>query len=227
MRSVGTLPPSSPVHRPRAGLPWLLTLTALAGVAALGCGGSPTAPSRDEVFYLHATGIIDRNASWEVYFKPLDLPSTERVPRIVGVGLMNGDVRMGRPIDWYIRSADYTPQHRFISYQSPRQFLFSIYERIDSPEDTWTDVLRRYEADVDEQGSQILAARMPIATANTQGRSYILKTRVPARPDFLNYSHEILIRSDHRLLLVQIIHGENIESTADEMAAALKSITVY
>src|SRR5689334_16376710 len=96
----------------------------LCAAGALGCGGSPTAPSRDDVFYIHPTGIIDRNASWEVYFKPLDLPATERTPRIVGVGLMNGDVRMGRPIDWYIRGADYTPQHRFIQYQSPRQFLF-------------------------------------------------------------------------------------------------------
>jgi hypothetical protein len=205
----------------RASLAWV-------ALWALGCGGSPTAPSRDEVFYLHSTtGIIDKNASWEVYFKPLDSPANERVPRVVGVGLMNGDVRMGRPTDWYIRAADYTAERRFISYQSPRQFLFSIYERVDSPEDTWTDVLRRYEADVDEQGSQILAARMPVATANTQGRSYLLKTRVAAKPEYQNYAHEILIRSDHRLLLVQIIHGESTEATADEMVAALKSITVY
>ena len=146
---------------------------------------------------------------------------------MVGVGVMNGDVRLGRPIDWFIRGADYTPQHRFISYQSPRQFLFSIYERIDSPEDTWTEVLRRYEADIDEQGSQILASRMPIGTANTQGREYFLKTRVASKPDYQNFAHEILIRSEHRLLLVQIIHGPSIEATADEIVTALKSMTVY
>ena len=197
-------------------------------VSTLGCGGSPTAPSRDEVFYLHSgTGIIDKNATWETYFKPLDLPASSRTPRIVGVGVLKGDVRLGRPIDWFIRSADYTPQHRFISYQSPRQFLFSIYERIDSPEDTWTDVLRRYEADLDEQGAQILSGRMPVGTANTQGREYYLKTRVPAKPDYQNFAHEILIRSDHRLLLVQIIHGESIEATADEIVTTLKSMTVY
>lgn len=226
MRSVGTLRPRSwksspPPRRVRA----LIPLAALA-VAALGCGGSATAPSRDEVFYLHG-GIIDRTATYEVYFKPLDNPATDRTPRIVGVGLMNGDLRMGRPIDWYVRGADYTPEHRYISYQSPRQFLFSIYERVDSPEDTWTDVLRRYEADLDEQGSQILSGRIPIATANTQGREYILKTRVPSKPDYQNFAHEILIRSDHRLLLVQVIHGESIEATSDEIVAALKSITAY
>jgi hypothetical protein len=180
------------------------------------------------VFYLHgATGLIDRNYSLETHFKPLDQQQSERLPRIVGVGVMQGDVRLGRPIDWYVRAADYTPQRRFISYQSPRQFLFSIYERIDSPEETWTDVLRHYEADVQGQGSQILAARMPVATANTQGRGYVVKTKVPAKPDAQTYSREILIRSPRRLMLVQVVHGENIEAIEDEISAVLKTIVVY
>jgi ACT domain len=161
---------------------------ALLDVVALGCGGSPTAPARHDVFYLHAgAGIIDHGATREVYFKPLDRAATERVPRIVGVGVLDGNVRLDRPIDWVIRAADSRPKHRFVSYQSPRQFLFSIYERVDGPEETWTDVLQRYEADVDEQGSQILSGRVPVATANTQGRSYLLKTRVPSKPDFQSY----------------------------------------
>src|SRR5262245_41889993 len=122
-----------------------------AGAAALvclvACGGSPTAPQRDEVFYLHGGGVIDTNESYETYFKSLDAQQTERLPRIVGVGIFRGDVRMARPIDWNVRAADYTPGQRFISYQSPRQFLFSIYERIDGPDDTWPEVLQRYEAD--------------------------------------------------------------------------------
>ena len=217
----------SPRHLRPAAKILLLAPLALSGALAIGCGGSPTAPQRDEVFYLHSTGISDRSYSWETYFKPLDQSQNERLPRIVGVGVLLGDVRFGRPIDWVIRSADYTPQHRFISYQSPRQFLFSIFERVDHPDDTWTDVLRRYEADVDEQGSQILSSRAPFATANTQARSYVLKTRVPSRPEYQNYAHEVLIRSDHRLLLVQIVHGENVESTEDEMVAAIKSLIVY
>jgi hypothetical protein len=198
-------------------------------LAALGCGGSPPSPSRDNVFYLHeraGRGIIDRNVQWEVSDKALDQAATPRVPRIAGVRLMDGDVRMGRPSDWVVRAADYTPERRFISYQSPRQFLFSIFERVDSPGDPWTDVLQRYEADVEEQGSQIIAGRIPTATANTQGRSYLLKTRVPAKPDYQSYAHEILLRSGHRILLVQIVHGESIEGTVDEMVAALKSMLV-
>lgn len=212
---------------PWCSAPAMLFAAALLGQLA-GCGGSPTAPAQDQVFYLHGGGVVDRNFSWETYFQPLDLPATERVPRIVGVGVLRGDVRLGRPIDWYVRAADLTPHHRFISYQSPRQFIFSIYERIDSPEDTWTNVERRYEADVASQGSQILAGRMPVATANTQGREYFIKTKVPAKPEYQNYAREVLIRGDRRLMLVQVVHtGESVEPIADEIAAVMKSITVY
>jgi hypothetical protein len=221
--------PAEYERRPTS-LPLLvLKLCAALAVAAplAGCGGSPTAPAQDKVFYLHGGNVADKNASWETYFKPLDADASERTPRVVGVGVLNGDVRLGRPIDWYVRSADYTPQRRHISYQSPRQFLFSIYERIDSPEDTWTDVERRYEADVTAEGSTILSGRMPVATANSQGRAYIIRTRVPARPEYQNFAHEVLIRGDHRLMLVQIIHNENVEPIEDEITAALKSITFY
>jgi hypothetical protein len=211
-------------HLRRFSLPLAAALLA----ALAGCGGSPSAPSQDQVFYLHGGGMVDKNYSWETYFKPLDQPATERTPRIVGVGVLLGDVRLGRPIDWYVAKADYTPHHRFIQYQSPRQFLFSIYERIDSPQETWTDVERRYEADVAAQGSQILAGRMPVATANTQGREYLLRTKVPAKPEYLNNAREVLIRGEHRLMLVQVVHtGESVEPIEDEVAAVLKSITVY
>lgn len=200
----------------------------LACVFALSaCGGSPTAPRQDEVFYLHGGGVINQDESWEVYFPPLDAKETLRVPRRVGVGVLKGDVRLGRPIDWYIRSADYTPGSRHISYQSPRQFLFSIYERIDHPEDSWDDVLDRYEDDLEEQGVTVISGRAPIATANAQGRSYVVKTTVPGRPPYQALSHEVLVRSDKRVLLVQIVHTQSLEAGADEMVAALKSMIVY
>ncbi len=203
-----------------------LTLAVAATALVAGCGGSPTAPANDQVFYLHG-GTIDKNYSYETYFKYLDQDANERVNRVVGVGVLAGDVRLGRPIDWYVRGADYTPQHRYISYQSPRQFIFSIFERVDNPEETWTDICRRYEADVAGEGSTILAGRMPVATANTQGREYLLRTKVSAKPDYQNNAREILIRSDHRLLLVQVIHADNLEQISDELAAVMKSITVY
>ncbi len=202
-------------------------LGALCLLALTGCGGSPTAPQRDDVFYLHGSGVIDKNQSYEAYFPPLNADENDRLPRRVGVGILDGDVRLSRPIDWYVRDADYADGARFISYQSPRQFLFSIYERIDHPEDSWPDVMKRYERDLEDQGGQILAARMPIATANAQARGYLVKTRVPAKPAYHSYAHEVLIRSGRRILLVQVVHGENVEAVEDEMSSVVRSMLVY
>ena len=194
----------------------------------LGCGGSPTAPDRDEVFYLHARGVIDKRFSWERYYPPLDRDATERLPKRVGVAVFDGDVRFSRPMDWYLRTADNTPEKRQISYQSPRQFIFTIYERTDPTEETWAETLARYEETVKQKGSAIKAGRLPIATANAQGRSYLVDTVIESKPE--NYSataHEILVRSNNRILLVQIIHDEDIEASVDEMVDAVRSMLVY
>jgi hypothetical protein len=202
-------------------------LVALSVSTLAGCGGAPSAPSTDETFYLHGGGVIDKNKSWETYYPKFDRDKTARLPRFVGVGVLEGDVRLARPTDWTLRDADYTPEHRFISYQSPRQFTFSIYERVDPDRDTWTQVLRRYEKDTRLQGSDILAARMPVGTANSQGRAYLLHTKVRAKPDFDGYATEILVRNETRVLLIQIVHRQDIESIADEVSAALASMVVY
>jgi hypothetical protein len=201
---------------------------AAVGSSVLGCGGSPTAPERDQVFYLHERGVIDRRYSWERYFPPLDRDKTNRLPRRVGVAIFEGKVRLARPIDWYLRTADNTPEKRLISYQSPRQFQFNIYERIDTPVATWDMILSRYEADVKSAKSTIIAGRIPIATANAQGRSYLIKTAMKAKPEnYETFAHEILIRSPERVLLVQVVHNERIDETVDEMLDAIKSMLVY
>lgn len=205
-----------------------LVLGSVLVTSTLGCGGSPTAPERDQVFYLHERGVIDKRFSWERYYPPLDRDADVRLPRRVGVAIFEGDVRMSRPVDWYMRTADYTPESRMISYQSPRQFVFSIFERVDPPEETWAETLERYEESVQARGSQILAGRIPVATANTQGRSYLIKTLIDAKPEpFSNFAHEIVIRGDGRIMLVQIVHGEDVDSSIDEMVDAMRSIRVY
>jgi hypothetical protein len=201
-------------------------MVVLAAVAA-GCGGSPTAPERDQVFYLHERGVIDRRYSWERYFPPLDRDAGGKLPRRVGVAVLDGDVRLSRPVDWYLRTADYTPERRHISYQSPRQFVFSIYERTDPTRVTWNELLKRYEESVEKNGSQIMAGRIPISTANAQGRSYLVKTPVPARPNLETFAHEILVRSPERVLLVQVVHGESFDDSVDEMLDAVRSMLVY
>lgn len=215
----------------RPSLPGWIPALALGLVAsatgAAGCGGSPSAPRGDEVFYLHGGGVIDKNRSWEVYYPKLDKPETTRVSRMVGVAVLDGDVRFARPVDWTVRDADYTPQKRRISYQSPRQFTFSIYERVDPDRDTWTDVQRRFEEELKEQKAKVISARVPVGAANAQGRSYIVESTVKARPDFEGRSTEILLRSDKRVLLVQIVYPGDVEIFADEVAAAISTMVVY
>ncbi|MFO0615518.1 MAG: hypothetical protein U0414_23190 [Polyangiaceae bacterium] len=199
----------------------------LLGALLSGCGGAPTAPSGDDVFYLHGNGLVDKNRTWESYYPKFDAEKTDRLPRYVGVGVLDGDVRFARPTDWNIRSADYTPEHRYISYQSPRQFTFSIYERIDAPAETWPEVEKHYEKETKEQGSDILASRIPVGTANAQGRAYLLHTQVRAKPNFDGYATEILLRSGSRVLLVQVVHRQDTDTIMDEVTAVLDSMVVY
>ncbi len=204
-----------------------LALFAAYVAGVFGCGGSPTAPSEDEVFYLHQRGVIDKRFSWERYFPPLDREQSTRLPRRVGVSILEGDVRLSRPLDWYLRTADYTAEKRQISYQSPRQFVFNIYERTDSTRAPWVEVLSRYEEDVAKAGGTIMAGRIPVATSNAQGRSYLIKTTIESSPPYDSYAHEVIVRSSNRILLVQIVHGEDIEASIDEMTDALRSMLVY
>jgi hypothetical protein len=205
--------------------------TAVAALLALplvACGGAPSAPKTDEVFYLHGGGVIDKNKSWETYFPKLDRNKTTQLPRFVGVGVLDGDVRFSRPIDWSLRDADYTRERRFIAYQSPRQFTFSILERVDPEGDAWPEVLRRYEQETRAEGAKILASRLPTATANGQGRAYVLRSSVKGKPtNFDAFATEILVRSERRILLVQVVHREAIDTIADEVATAVSSLLVY
>jgi hypothetical protein len=203
-------------------------VAALLALPLLACGGAPSAPKTDEVFYLHGGGVIDKNKSWEVYFPKLDRNKTTQLPRFVGVGVLDGDVRFSRPIDWSLRDADSTPERRFIAYQSPRQFTFSILERVDPEGDAWPEVLRRYEQETRAEGAKILASRLPTATANGQGRAYVLRSSVKGKPtNFDAFSTEILVRSERRILLVQVVHRESIDTIADEVATAVSSLLVY
>lgn len=215
--------------RPRARAKTLGSLLLVAAAATLaGCGGAEQAPKNDDVFYLHGGGVLDVNKSYETYFPKLDREKTLNVPRLVGVGVLQGDVRLSRPIDWTIRDADYTAEKRYISYQSPRQFVFSILERLDPPTDTWSEVEKRYEVETKELGGKIFAGRQPIGTANGQGRAYLLRSSVRGKPEnFYSYATEMLIRNDKRVLLVQVVHQGEIDPIADEVNAAVASLILY
>lgn len=197
-------------------------------LTVVGCGGAERAPEKDEVFYLHGGGVIDKDKSYETYFPRLDHEKTVTTPRLVGVGVLNGDLRFARPIDWTIRDANYTAEKRFISYQSPRQFIFSVFERLDPPTDPWTEVEARYEKETRDLAGKFIALRQPIGTAGGQGRAYLLKSKVRGKPEnFDSYATEILLRGDRRVLLVQIVHSGEIDAIADEVNRAVSSMVVY
>jgi hypothetical protein len=74
----------------------------------------------------------------------------------------------------------------------------------------------------------LLATRQPVGTANAQGRAYLMRTIVKAKPKpFEAFSTEILVRSDKRVLLVQIVHRGHIDPIGEEVAQAVGSMVVY
>jgi len=81
---------------------------------------------------------------------------------------------------------------------------------------------------IDEEELIFLAGRIPVASANAQGRSYLIQTNLEAKPEpFGTVAHEIVLRTDNRVMLVQIVHGERVDDSIDEMTQALRSILVY
>src|SRR4051812_4727771 len=84
--NVETLRPGAGVAMRRISRLAALCAAPLVAIVAIGCGGSPTAPARDDVFYLHGGGVIDKNYSWEIYFPPLNVDASQRIPKQIGVG---------------------------------------------------------------------------------------------------------------------------------------------
>jgi len=134
----------------------------------------------------------------------------------VGVSLFGGSTRVSRPKDWALRRAALGDHTGYVEYVSPRGFLFSIYERADSA-GSFEDIDRRYEEDVTAVKGQTLSKGVPMATANAQGRAYLVERKVPgARAPYVNTSREILLRGAHRVVLVQVVfEGSSLQSFSE------------
>jgi hypothetical protein len=100
-----------------------------------------------------------------------------------------------------IRDASVDPGHAYLEYVSPNAYSFAVYERSDAPTDLWRDVQQRYEGDVAAAGAKVVGRHIPMATGANQGRAYTIerKTPLPSR------SREWLLRSEHRVVLVQVV----------------------
>jgi hypothetical protein len=127
-----------------------------------------------------------------------------------------------------VREASNEPGRSFIQYTSPKAYSFGIYERPESSRESWRDVLNRYEDDVASVGAKVVGRRVPVATSIGQGRAYTIERSVEAakRP-FTSHSREIVLRGDHRVVIVQVVYqGENLSAVDDELLRVVGTLEV-
>jgi hypothetical protein len=192
----------------RGSIPRLRAL--LWALAVAGCGGAAEPPVRKTVFDPTAAAAAAGAApvevgtagpTLEVPYPPLDRAEVKGGPAWVGVSVLRGGVRFSRPSNWAIRDASVDPGRAYIVYVSPNAYSFALYERSDAPTDLWRDVQARYENDVASAGAKVVGRRIPVATSTNQGRAYTVERKAPAA----SRSREYLLRSDHRVILVQVV----------------------
>jgi hypothetical protein len=209
-------------------LPLLGALCAGVLAACGGGGAPPDSATKNRVFYDWAAASGDGAQQYEQRWPPLDLAESPENLEYLGVTIVRGGVHLSRPKSWMIREASNEPGHAFIQYVSPRAFSFAIYERVDSPTDLWREVLNRYEDDVASVGAKVTGKRVPMATLLGQGRSFSVERKVDAakRP-FISHAREFIVRGEHRLVLVQIVHGgEDLSAVDAEIMRAVSTLEV-
>lgn len=178
-------------------------------LGASACGGAGEPPVRNTVFDPTAAAAAAAPVeigtpaapTLETPYPPLDRAESKGGPSWIGVTVLRGGVRLSRPSNWTVRDASVEPGRAYIVYVSPNAYSLAIYERSDAPSDVWRDVQQRYEKDVAAAGAKVVGQHVPVATATNQGRAYTIerKTPLPSR------SREYILRSDHRVVLVQVV----------------------
>jgi hypothetical protein len=194
------------------------------------CGGAPDSASKNRTFYdwSVAAGGGASTGQFEQRYPRLDLAQKDATPEYLGYTVLRGGVHLSRPKNWMIREANNEPGKAFVQYTSPKAYSFAVYERADSPGDLWRDVLNRYEDDVGSVGAKVVGRRIPVATALGQGRAYSIERSVEAakRP-FTSHSREIVLRGEHRIVLVQIVYqAENLSAIDDELMRTITTLEV-
>jgi hypothetical protein len=197
---------------------------------SIGCSSAPDPIAfQNHVFYQYDQLAQHDTSAFEQRYPPLDLEARIPNPEYIGVTVIGGSIHLSRPKNWVIRTASNKPEERFIEYVSPNEYIVSIYERVDSPSDLWRDVMDRYEADAKKSGAEILGGgRVPMSTWNAQGRAYVVRRQVKAAKEpFVNTSYEFLARSEHRIVLVQIVHQTtSIQPVNDELMRVVETMEI-
>jgi hypothetical protein len=208
----------------------LLPLGLALGLAVGGCTTGPESLAfQNRVFYQYDSLGAGDPSAFEQRYPPLDRREQPPSPEFLGFEIFGGGVRLSRPRSWTLRTANNRPEERYVQYLSPYETIVSLYELVESPTELWRDVMRRYEETAKNAGAELVGMRMPMATWNAQGRSYFVKRRVKAQKGpFLNYSHEYLLRSDRRIVLVQIVHqSETLAELSPELLRFIETLQVF
>jgi len=192
-------------------------------LSLVGCASQAT---KNHTFYDWSLGA--GSAAFEQEYRRLDWPSDAPQATFIGVSVLEGAVRFSRPREWRILSASSRPGEPFIHYVSPNAYSFAIYQRRDPPGDGWQEILARYEADVAAVGAKMVGQRVPMATYWGQGRAYTIERDVATTQGPLHsHSREMVIRSNHRVVLVQIVYQErNLAAVDQELLRVLETMEV-
>jgi hypothetical protein len=196
-------------------------------VLMVGCGGAPETAAKNRTFYDWSAATSSSAAGqYEQRYPRLDFSGGDGA--YLGVTVVRGGVRLSRPKGWALREASNEAGRAFIQYISPSAYSFAIYERPDAPTDLWRDVLSRYEDDVTSVGAKIVGKRIPVATWRGQGRAYTVERSVEAvKKPYISRSREILLRGEHRIVLVQVVQQmEDLSSIDQELLRVVGSLEV-
>jgi hypothetical protein len=190
------------------------------------CGGSASRTVFDPTGGIAPVDVAS-NAELEHAYPPLDSPDVPGSKGWIGVSVLRDGVRLARPRQWTVRDASLEPRHSYIRYVSPNAYSFAIYERTEGAGDSWRDLLQHYEGDVAASGAKIIGQHIAMATVANQGRGYTIERKVDAKPPIVSRSREIILRGEHRVVLLQIVTDEDsLSRIAAELLDVLSRLEV-
>lgn len=194
-----------------------------------GCGGPSEGATRNRTFYDWTVATGEAGAKeFEERYPPLDLAAAPPRPEYVGVTVLRRGIHLSKPKNWLLRDASNQPGQAYIGYVSPNAYSFAIYERPETVEDPWRDMLKRFEDDTQSVGAKLVGKRVPMATGIGQGRAYSVERSVEAaKKPLTSRSREYLVRGLSRVVLVQIVYeGDDLSQVDPELLRVIDTLEV-
>jgi hypothetical protein len=198
-------------------------------LAAGGCGGPSEGATKNRTFYDWTVATGDGGSKeFEERYPPLDFAAQEAAPEYVGVTLLRRGIHLSKPKNWLLRDASNQPGQAYIGYVSPNAYSFAIYERPETAQDPWRDMLKRYEDDAQAVGAKLIGKRVPVATGIGQGRAYSVQRSVEAaKKPLTSNAREYLVRGETRVVVVQIVYeGDDLSQVNPELLRVIDTLEV-